>query len=158
MPAPPDFDVIFPSRLGAVGLCFTGNSLVRIAYLEDRKIRPAQSDVAVAAQKQIERFVSARIESINIPYLLEATAFQKKVLAELLCIPYGEVQTYGEIAARLQTSARAVGNACRRNPLPLVIPCHRVVSASGIGGYDGAQSGRLLEIKRRLLENEGVLF
>ena len=76
----------------------------------------------------------------------------------MLLIHYGETRTYGEIAKILKTSPRAVGNACRNNPMPLIIPCHRVVSAKDIGGYDGAKSGDLLAIKYKLLASEGVLF
>jgi len=154
----PEPDTVFDSQLGRIGLWFSGDVLIRIAYLQGHESVAAGSEIARRAQASIEGFVAGQGQSIDIAWRLEGTAFQKKVLAELLDIPYGEVRTYGEIAARLKTSARAVGNACRRNPLPLVIPCHRVVAAVGIGGYDGAQAGSRLEIKRRLLENEGVVF
>lgn len=87
--------------------------------------------------------------------LLRVSFFQEKVLQQLQLISYSETRTYGEIARMLQTSSRAVGNACRNNPMPIIIPCHRVVAANGIGGYDGARSGNLLNIKRQLLELEG---
>ncbi len=89
-----------------------------------------------------------------------ATAFQQKVWQALMQIPSGEVKTYGALAAELGSSARAVGNACRNNPFPLVIPCHRVVSASGIGGYAGdtlqQQKGEIkfMQIKQWLLAYE----
>jgi len=66
------------------------------------------------------------------------------------------VITYGEIAAELDSSPRAVGNACRKNPISLVIPCHRVVSASGIGGFSGQIEGEKISIKQQLLAHEGV--
>ena len=75
---------------------------------------------------------------------------------ELKNIPSGKVVSYGELAKRLGTSARAVGNACRKNPVPVVIPCHRVVSATGIGGYAGDTSGDLLKIKSWLLQHEAA--
>jgi len=77
-------------------------------------------------------------------------------LQQLQSIPYGETRTYGEIAKRLKTSPRAVGNACRNNPLPIIIPCHRVLAATGIGGYDGAVDGKKLDIKLSLLKLEGI--
>ena len=154
----PEPDTVFASQLGLIGLWFSGNVLTRVAYLQGHKVVAAGSEIALAAQADIERFITGERQSVDIAWRLEGTAFQKKVLKELLRIPYGEVRTYGDIAGQLGTSARAVGNACRNNPLPLVIPCHRVVAADGIGGYDGARSGRLLEIKRRLLANEGRIF
>jgi methylated-DNA-[protein]-cysteine S-methyltransferase len=93
---------------------------------------------------------------IDIPCSYAGTPFQVKVWKALREIPPGRVVTYGELAGMLGTSARAVGNACRRNPIPVVIPCHRVVAASGIGGYAGATDGSLLAVKNWLLQHEGV--
>ena len=88
------------------------------------------------------------------------TEFQQKVWQALLEIPVGETQTYGFLANKLNTSARAVGNACRQNHFPVIVPCHRVVSASGIGGYAGDtllnQQGQIhyMQIKQWLLSHE----
>jgi methylated-DNA-[protein]-cysteine S-methyltransferase len=84
------------------------------------------------------------------------TAFQQRVWRALCDIPAGETRTYGELAKMLNSAPRAVGQACRRNPLPILVPCHRVVSAQGIGGYDGADAGVELQRKRWLLCHEGV--
>jgi methylated-DNA-[protein]-cysteine S-methyltransferase len=86
----------------------------------------------------------------------KGTLFQKSVWSELRKIPLGETRTYGEIAKKLNSSARAVGNACRKNPIQLIVPCHRVVSAKGLGGYAGQTQGTQLKIKRWLLNHEGV--
>ena len=88
---------------------------------------------------------------------LDVTPFQLRVLDQLQQIPYGETRSYGDIAKILKTSPRAVGNACRNNPLPIIIPCHRVVAANGIGGYDGATQGETLDIKYYLLRLEGAV-
>ena len=84
------------------------------------------------------------------------TPFQKLVWSELSKIPLGEIRTYGEIAKKLNSSARAVGNACRKNPIQIIIPCHRVISANGLGGYAGETDGKQINIKRWLLSHEGV--
>ncbi|MCK5647355.1 MAG: methylated-DNA--[protein]-cysteine S-methyltransferase [Gammaproteobacteria bacterium] len=90
------------------------------------------------------------------------TPFQQRVWQALTEIPPGEVRTYGELAKELNSSARAVGNACRRNLFPLIVPCHRVVSAAGIGGYAGdtadTQKGQInfLQIKQWLLAHEAT--
>ncbi|HDK37468.1 MAG TPA: methylated-DNA--[protein]-cysteine S-methyltransferase [Thiolapillus brandeum] len=84
----------------------------------------------------------------------EGTDFQKKVWQALRQIPSGEVLTYGELAKKLGSSPRAIGGACRRNPVPLLIPCHRVVAANGDGGFAGHTDGHWMEIKRWLLSHE----
>ncbi len=85
------------------------------------------------------------------------TDFQQNVWKRLLQIPLGSTATYGQLADELNSSPRAVGNACRGNPCPLVIPCHRVVGKSGLGGFSGQVSGPKLAIKRWLLTHEGWL-
>ncbi len=92
------------------------------------------------------------------PAHFPGTAFQQRVLRALCQIPAGETRSYGQLARELGSSARAVGNACRRNPLPILIPCHRVVAASGPGGYAGETAGRNLQIKHWLLTHEGVVL
>lgn len=88
------------------------------------------------------------------PLMPAGTPFQRRVWRALQEIVPGQRLTYGELAARLGTSARAVGGACRANPLPLLVPCHRVVAAHGLGGFAGDREGARLEVKRWLLEHE----
>jgi methylated-DNA-[protein]-cysteine S-methyltransferase len=85
------------------------------------------------------------------------TAFQRRVWQVIAAIPAGCTRTYSEIAAELGSSPRAVGGACRANPYPLLVPCHRVVAVNGLGGFAGDTKGRLLAFKRRLLTHEAVL-
>ncbi|MHA1792432.1 MAG: methylated-DNA--[protein]-cysteine S-methyltransferase [Promethearchaeota archaeon] len=97
--------------------------------------------------------------SINMKELIHEqfkTNFQRKIMETLLEISAGEKITYGELAFRAgyPGSARAVGNVMKKNPLPLLIPCHRVVSSRGIGGYCGGKDDKFIEIKRFLLEKE----
>lgn len=84
------------------------------------------------------------------------TSFQKRVWSLLKTIPSGEVRTYGDLARSLGTGPRAVASACRANPFPLVIPCHRVVSRSGMGGFCGCAEGDYVAIKAWLLTHEGL--
>ena len=156
------YDTIFKTDLATIGLCFDSQKLTRLSYLLKKTPKAAASTHAKRVQTTIEKYLkpSSRVVSkkLKIDFLLSVSDFQKSVLDQLLLIPYGETRTYGEIAKILKTSPRAVGNACRNNPMPLIIPCHRVVSAKDIGGYDGAKSGDLLAIKYKLLASEGVLF
>ena len=91
-----------------------------------------------------------------MPLAPAGTAFQQRVWAALQAIPTGSVLSYGELARQLDTAPRAIGGACRSNPIPILIPCHRVVSRQGLGGYAGEVEGELPGIKRWLLRHEGV--
>ncbi|HEV2613720.1 MAG TPA: methylated-DNA--[protein]-cysteine S-methyltransferase [Gammaproteobacteria bacterium] len=85
---------------------------------------------------------------------LTGTDFQKRVWAELLKISPGKTVTYSELAKKLNSHPRAIGQACRANPLPIIIPCHRVVGKNNLGGYFGHTHGKLLDKKKRLLALE----
>ncbi len=160
------YDVVFTTDLATIGLQFNGSKLIKVKYLNKQSAKKAHktsqkvslSNITEAVKNKIEKYLEpeSKIKSIKVDVLLNVTPFQGQVLKQLQKIPYGETRTYGEIAKILKTSARAVGNACRNNPVPIIIPCHRVVAADGIGGYDGAKSGGLLTIKRKLLMREGV--
>jgi len=91
---------------------------------------------------------------INIKLLKQGSIYRNQVWTALCQIPFGETMTYSALAKKIGSSARAVGNACRDNPYALFIPCHRVVSVSGMGGYCGQTEGDLMAIKYKLLEFE----
>ncbi|MBF0254975.1 MAG: methylated-DNA--[protein]-cysteine S-methyltransferase [Gammaproteobacteria bacterium] len=93
---------------------------------------------------------------IALPLDLRGTDFQRRVWQALLQIPPGQTRSYGQLAQQLSSSAQAVGNACRANPCPIVVPCHRVLARNGLGGYAGQTQGEQLQIKRWLLRHEGV--
>ena len=153
----PDYAVVFTTDIATIGLQFADSKLIKVDYL-NKKIQQAPTiKLAETVKNKIEKYLESKLKNFNIDVQLNVTAFQKKVLRQLLLIPYGETRTYGEIAKILKTSPRAVGNACRNNPVPIIIPCHRVVAANGIGGYAGATDGGLLDIKYRLLHLEGVV-
>ena len=102
----------------------------------------------------LDIYFSDPICASTLPLQYAGTPFQNRIWRHLQAITLGTTCRYGEIAQHLNTSARAVGNACRANPLSLVVPCHRVVSAQGIGGYAGATSGWKLSVKAWLLMHE----
>lgn len=109
--------------------------------------------LAEAGRQLADYFAGAR-RDFDLPLAPAGSDFQRRVWREMIRIPYGEVLTYGEMAARSGGVARAVGGACGANPIPVIIPCHRVISGEGLGGYSG-QGG--LTTKRRLLILEGAL-
>jgi len=107
-------------------------------------------------QRQFKQYWLNTDKHINIMLLKQGSAYRQKVWAELCKIPFGETMTYSALAGKINSSARAVGNACRDNPYPVIIPCHRVVSVSGIGGYCGQTEGDFMAIKDKLLTFEAA--
>ena len=107
-----------------------------------------------AAEAQLREYFAGARRTFDLPLAPHGTAFQQRVWAALRAIPYGETRTYGELAAAIGSpnASRAVGMANHRNPIPIIIPCHRVIGANGtLTGYAGG-----LEIKRKLLALEGI--
>lgn len=107
-----------------------------------------------AAEAQLREYFAGALRTFDLPLAPHGTAFQQRVWAALRAIPYGETRTYGELAAAIGSpnASRAVGMANHRNPISIVIPCHRVIGANGtLTGYAGG-----LEVKRKLLALEGI--
>lgn len=102
---------------------------------------------------EVREYAEGSRRTFSIPVVFP-DSFTGDVMAAMDDIPYGETRTYGDIAAGLDTAAVAVGQAAGRNPVPLIIPCHRVVSRDGLGGYSAAGG---TDLKERLLRHEGAL-
>lgn len=151
------FEFVVDSPIGPLGIRASRKRVNRVEFL-DRRFKPYSSDDAFTLEvtRQLEDYFCKSSIEFSIPINLHGTDFQKQVWQLLIMIKPGEVRTYGDIAQELNTSPRAVGNACRSNPTPLIVPCHRVVSADGIGGFAGTTQGRRVEVKRWLLKHEGV--
>lgn len=110
--------------------------------------------IAREAKAQLLAYLENGQSRFDIALQPEGTEFQQRVWQALLDIPAGETRTYADLAKLLDSSPRAVGGACRRNPIALIIPCHRVVARDGPGGYAGQTSGPQLAIKQWLLQHE----
>jgi methylated-DNA-[protein]-cysteine S-methyltransferase len=110
--------------------------------------------LAERAAHQIERYREDPGARFDVPLLIEGTEFQRRVWQALCAIPCGRTLAYGDLARQVEGEARAVGQACGDNRLPIVIPCHRAVAADGIGGFAHSTGGYLLEAKRWLLLHE----
>lgn len=114
-----------------------------------------ETPLLLRARDQLEAYFDGRLKAFDLPLAPHGTAFQRKVWAALARIPFGEVRTYGDLAADLGTAPRALGGACGRNPIPVIVPCHRVLAADrSLGGYSGMDG---VETKRFLLKLEGAL-
>lgn len=114
-----------------------------------------RSPLLLAAKCQLEDYFDGKLTAFDLPLAPQGSAHQRAVWRAMMRIPYGKTQTYGALAAKVGSSARAVGIACGSNPLPILIPCHRVVAAGGkLGGYSG-QGGA--DTKTALLQLEGAI-
>lgn len=106
------------------------------------------------ARAQIDAYFDGKRTDFDLPLAPNGTPRQREIWQAMSAIPYGETRTYGDLARDLGSAARAIGGACGANPIPLVIPCHRVLGAGGtVGGYSFADGA---DTKQRLLALEGV--
>lgn len=140
------------TRVISLAVTHRENAVVRIDLDRHGERPPTSSHECTVAAQLVEYFEGERRE-FTFPIRLRGTPFEMTVWQALRGIPYGDTMTYGELAQAIGilNGARAVGGANGRNPLPVVVPCHRVVAADGaLGGYGGG-----LDLKRRLLELEG---
>jgi methylated-DNA-[protein]-cysteine S-methyltransferase len=141
-----------------IGIGTQGERLSGIWYLPPgTAVVAPQNGLAERAARQIERYRDDPDADFDLPLELRGTPFQAKVWRALLRIPRGETRTYGALAKVLGSAARAVGQACGENRFPVVIPCHRVVAANGLGGFAHARGGYLLDAKRWLLRHERAI-
>lgn len=142
---------------GVVGVRTAGNAIAEIVYLPRSVGALAPTDtLAARACRQIESYLHDPDFQWNLPLARRGTPFQRRVWRKIAAIESGRTRSYGEIARELGSAPRAVGQACGSNPLPLVIPCHRVVASGGIGGFAHHEGGFHLSVKRWLLAHEGA--
>ncbi len=149
---------VMQSPVGNLYVATQDDSIIALEYntRKQPKLTPLSSKQS-KIKKSIQRYFSSDDpHEFNFNLELTGSEFQKRVWSLLQRIPLGQVKTYGELASQLKSSARAVGNACRANPIPLIVPCHRVVAKGGIGGFSGKRHGLTIKRKRWLLAHEGV--
>ncbi len=128
-----------------------GSVIEKTIWHHDWSERTTRSEIAL----EIKRFLQYPDRyDLSVDLKRQGTAFCNRVWKELVRIPHAETISYSELADRVGSGARAVAAACRKNPFPGIIPCHRVVSSSGLGGFMGQKHGVFVELKRRLLEYE----
>ena len=149
------YDVVLDFLKMKVAVGTQDGRVAQIRYLPPSTPTLApRNALAERAARQLERYREDPDTSFDLPLAIEGTDFQKRVWAAMCAIPRGRTRTYGELASELGDHARAVGQACGDNRLPIVIPCHRVVAADGIGGFAHSTDGFLIEAKRWLLLHE----
>lgn len=146
------------SPVGRLALEAEGDTLtgVRWAGETERSADEKATPVLREARRQLDRYFRGKLTRFDLALAAQGTPFQKSVWKMMSAIPFGETATYGGMAMALGSGPRAVGMACGRNPLPIIVPCHRVLASGGKeGGYSGGQG---LPTKRKLLALEGVVL
>ena len=135
-------------------LTVTEQNGVLVSLEWDDRANNETSSLLAEARRQLQAYFAGTLATFDLPVAPAGTPHQRKVWRAMQKIAFGEYQSYGELSAAIGSSPRAVGTACGRNPIPIIIPCHRVLAAGGqIGGYSGNGG---TTTKRYLLSLEGV--
>jgi methylated-DNA-[protein]-cysteine S-methyltransferase len=139
----------------SLAITITDRGLAGIDYVYDLPAQGPADKLGQEVVRQLECYFKDPQWHFDLPLDLTGTPFQQRLWRALKKVPPGTVDTYGQLARQLNSGAQAVGQACRRNPVPVVVPCHRIVSQQGMGGYAGEVDGEKMSIKRALLTHEG---
>jgi methylated-DNA-[protein]-cysteine S-methyltransferase len=148
---------IIDTPTGPVQIRTADGAVIRVGWLEDEgeaaSAAEPEDDVSRETSRQLKAYFAGELTDFTLPVRFErGTAFERAVWQAMLEIPYGQTRTYGDLAHATQAIARAVGTACGRNPIPIIVPCHRVVGAGGtLVGFSG---GKGVETKSWLLDFE----
>ncbi len=148
---------IIESPVGRLSITEANGALVRIAWSDheagDPRAQPGETPLLARAAEQLGEYFAGARRDFDLPVNPAGTPFQRRVWTEMARIPFGATESYGALARKTGSVARAIGGACGANPIPIVIPCHRVVGEGGaLGGFSG---GAGPPTKRALLELEG---
>jgi methylated-DNA-[protein]-cysteine S-methyltransferase len=151
------FDAVLPAPFGALGVRLQDGRLAGLEFLPPgTALHASGADIGLVAA-ELDAYYANPGHRFGLPLALVGTSFRRRVWQALLTIPSGESMTYGQVAARLGSSPRAVGQAVGDNPVPVIVPCHRVLAAQGLGGFMHGRDGFPIEVKKWLLRHEGLL-
>lgn len=144
-----------------IELCFSSQKcdfLVAVNWLDPTQNHQPFNWIKGYWLDLLNQYFAGKDTNFNHPIATSGTKFQQQVWQQIAKIPYGKVMTYGEIAKKINSSPRAVGNACGKNPIPIIIPCHRVTAKNGLGGFSfgdkNSNKFNNLQLKQKLLELE----
>jgi len=155
------FQACVRTPFATLGITTDGTHVTGIRFLTPSTpaLAPRRNTIAFLACVQLQAYLENPDFEFDLPIKLAGTRHRLAVWEAMQRIPAGATRTYGDLAKELKSSARAVGGACGANPIPVVVPCHRIIGAGGaIGGFMGERGeGFELGIKRWLLEHEGAL-
>lgn len=155
----PTFDAILPAPFGALGVHIKDAFLVGLEFLPPGTAQVDATDTLIKQlADELDAYYANPSHRFKLPLRPDGTPFRRRVWQALENIPASQTRTYGEVARELASGARAVGQAVGDNPIPIIIPCHRVIAANGsLGGFMHSRTGYSQDIKRWLLRHEGVL-
>ena len=153
-PSPNAYDVLISAPFGWVGIRTRDGLISEITLIPpELAVQAKTAEAASPAVAQIQAYLNNPNTTLTFQYLSLGTPYQQRVWQAISQIPCGETRTYTELAQQIGSGPRAVANACGANPLPLLVPCHRVVAKNGLGGFmQGVEGG--MEIKQWLLAHE----
>jgi methylated-DNA-[protein]-cysteine S-methyltransferase len=149
---------IIVTPIGKIGITTKHDQLIQLSWITDNTpIAPPEDAINIHIERELNHYFNNPQYIFQVEYELTGTPFQKKVWEALCTIPSGTTHSYGELAKQLQSSPRAIGQACRVNPIPIVVPCHRIVAKQHLGGYAGERDGSMMTVKTALLRHEGCI-
>ncbi len=151
-----EYQAVLSAPAFSLGVRCSEDEILALDYLEARESVAPRGLLAKEAVRQLRAYLMDPRFAFSLPLAPAGTGFQRRVWDQISAIPSGKTKTYGAVAQAIGGGPRAVGNACGANPYPIVIPCHRVVAAQGLGGFARQRGGFLLDVKRWLLQHEGV--
>ena len=152
------YDARLKAPFATLGIIASDTHLLHVHFLplDVMAKAPKTNTVAHLASVQLMGYLDNPDFEFDLPLMLAGSKHQLDVWQAMRNIAAGKTQTYGDLAANIDSSARAVGTACGQNPVPIVVPCHRVVAANGLGGFMGGKQRDPLAIKRWLLAHEAT--
>ncbi len=143
--------MMVPSPVGTLGADVEGGAITRLYW--DRAGTLKDGPLANQFKAELDAYFAGKRQAFDLPLAPRGTEFQQAFNRALIAIPYGETKTYGDLASELGVSAQAIGQACGAKPIAILIPCHRVLAADGLGGFSGVGG---IETKVELLKLEGA--
>ena len=144
---------VIETPVGKLSISTTNNKATKIEFLSPC-VRMSATKNSTTNATEIKKYFNNPKIKLKLPIQITGTPLQQKIWRYLQKIPCGKTITYGELAQKIGTSPRVIGNACRKNPIQIIIPCHRVVAKTNLGGYSGKKNSHFLKIKKWLLEHE----
>lgn len=150
-----NWDSVIASPIGWIGIKIQGDKLSGITFLPvTDSLVPPKDPLTHHVVNELEHYFQNPTHAFAIDFLLSGTTFQQNVWQALREIPCGETRSYGELAKQLNSHPRAIGQACKTNPIPIIVPCHRIVAMHDLGGFAGKRQGPMMDAKKWLLAHE----
>ncbi|MCT4552914.1 MAG: methylated-DNA--[protein]-cysteine S-methyltransferase [Alphaproteobacteria bacterium] len=148
------YEYIFSSNIGNIRIEVDDDKIYLLTGTDKKISGSCPNGLAKKVEEEVSDYLDGKLEKFSIKTFYDKTPYVNKVVSEIAKIPYGQVITYKDISDKIKSHPRAVGMACGKNPIPLIIPCHRVVGMSGkLTGFS-MKGG--VEVKKRLLDLEGI--